>query len=48
MFENTPKLQHVYVSQASYNSFLSAVDNGCNITNMWKDSNISQFTIIDS
>lgn len=48
MFENTPSLQHVYVSQASYDSFLRAVDNGCNITDMWKDSNISQFTIIDS
>ena len=48
MFENTPSLQHVYVSQASYDSFLSAVDNGCNITDMWKNSNISQFTIIDS
>lgn len=48
MFENTPSLQHVYVSQDSYNSFLSAVDNGCNITDMWKNSNISQFTIIDS
>ena len=48
MFENTPNLQHVYVSQASYDSFLRAVENGCNITDMWKNSNISQFTIIDS
>lgn len=48
MFANTPKLENVYVTQDTYDSFLNAVDNGCNITDMWKNSKISQFTIIDS
>ncbi|MBR5389120.1 BspA family leucine-rich repeat surface protein [Candidatus Saccharibacteria bacterium] len=45
MFKNTKKLTVVYVSQEGLDSYNRAVERGVNITDMWLDSAISEFTV---
>ncbi len=45
MFKDTVQLDTVYVSQAGFNSFNTAVNNGIDITNMWSGSGASGFTV---
>lgn len=47
-FYYTRNLTNVYITQEAYNDFLTAVENGADTTDMWRNSKISQFTIIDS
>ena len=44
-FQNTPNLEHVYLSQSGLDSFNAAVSRGISTSNMWTDSNISGFTV---
>ena len=45
MFNETPHLKMVYISQLGLESFDSAVKRGVNIEHMWTDSKIKDFTI---
>ena len=45
MFMNTTSLNTVYVSQAGLDSFNTAINNGATITDMWRDSGVSSFTV---
>ena len=44
-FQDTPNLEHVYVSQSGLDSFNAAVSRGVSTSNMWTGSNISSFTV---
>ena len=45
VFQDTARLQTVYLSQSGLDSFNTAVNRGINTTDMWTGSNISGFTV---